>query len=107
MEGLHVSALIENDMIFLQGRKYLLLVDTNTILHLAVYFKVYRIHQFDGRIVRFLHRFPLLRKATALWSANAYFVEFFQVGRINGYKVNAFIQRQGVIFRFQQNAVIE
>ena len=33
MEGFHLSALIENDMIFLQGRKYLLLVDTDTVLH--------------------------------------------------------------------------
>ena len=106
MEGFHISALIENDMIFLQGRKYLLLVDTDTVLHLAVYFKVYRIHQFDGRLYGFL----VTLCSTGSYSfmvGNAYFVEFFQVGRINGYKVNAFIQRQGVIFRFQQNTVIE
>ena len=92
MEGFHISALIENDMIFLQGRKYLLLVDTDTVLHLAVYFKVYRIHQFDGRLYGFL----VTLCSTGSYSfmvGNAYFVAFFQVGRIDRQEFNPLIDR--------------
>ena len=36
-----------------------------------------------------------------------YFVELFQVGRVYGYKVDALVQRQCIVFGFQQHAVVE
>ena len=93
-------AVVEDDVLLPQGRQYFLFVDADTLFQLAVHLFVDFGHQLHGG----LHALFIAvcgAGGNGLVVGHAYLVELFQVGRINGYKVNAFIQRQGVIFCFQ------
>ena len=93
MKIFYLSALIEDDVMFAQGRQYFGLVDADTVFQLSVHFPVDFIHQFDGRLYAFVV-FRCFAGSNGLVVGYTYLVEFFKVRRIDGDKVNAFVQRQ-------------
>ena len=90
MKRFYVAALIEYDVMFPQGGQYLLFVDADTFLQLAVDFLVDFIYQFGGR----LHSLFIALRGSGgygLMVGYAYLVEFFQIGRVYRNKVDAFV----------------
>ena len=86
----HVAALIEYDVMFPQGGQYLLFVNADTLLQLAVDFPVDFIYQLGSG----LHTlFVALRGSGGygLMVGHTYLVEFFQIGGVYGNKVDAFV----------------
>ena len=74
---------------FPQGGQYLLFVDADTFLQLAIDFLVDFIYQF-GR----LHSLFIALRGSGgygLMVGYAYLVEFFQIGRVYRNKVDAFV----------------
>ena len=75
---------------FPQGGQYLLFVDADTFLQLAVDFLVDFIYQFGGR----LHSLFIALRGSGgygLMVGYAYLVEFFQIGGVYGNEVDAFV----------------
>ena len=106
MERLHIAALVKDDMVFPQGGQYLFFVDADTFLQLAVYFPVDLSNQFDGGLYG-LFIVVCSPCCYGFMVGHAYLVELLQVGRIYRNKVDALIQRQGIVFGFQQYTVVE
>ena len=53
------------------------------------------------RLERRYSHFAIPYLVNGLMVGHTYFVELFQVGRVYGYKVDALVQRQCIVFRFQ------
>ena len=106
MKRLYVAALVEDDVLLPQGRQYFLFVDADTLFQLAVHLFVDFGHQLHGG----LHALFIAvcgAGGNGLMVGYTYFVELFQVGRVYGYKVDALVQRQCIVFGFQQYPVVE
>lgn len=73
-----------------QGGQNFGFVDTDTVLQLTVHFVIDFVHQLDGRLYAFLV-FGRLAGGDGLVVGHPYLVEFFQVGRIDGDEVDAFV----------------
>lgn len=81
-------------------------VDTDTVFQLAVYFPVDIFQQFGSRLYRLFIALGDTR-CHCFMIGYTYFVKLLQVGRVDGYEVDALIQWKSVVISFQQYAIIE
>jgi hypothetical protein len=106
VEGFDIPALVEYDMILLQLRQDLTLIDAYTVFELTVNFIVDLLQQL-GSGVNGLFIIPDDARSNSFVIGYTDFIELFEVGRVNGYKVYSFVQRKPVVVRFKQYTIIE
>jgi len=99
------TALVEDDMPLTQGGNELALIDAHAVLELHVHLVGDLVDELVGLGGR--HVVAVSARGHGTVFGHAYLIEFLEVGGIDGYEMDTFVEGERVVVGLHQHAVVE